>query len=145
MDSFLITIEETKPSSVTLLFELAGEHDRVVVPLEPDQAAHFIVVTSTDPFPSRPGTCKYQVIETSKARGKPLRATIRTLKGRSRAKSDVEIPREMYLLIWNCWHNQRLPREMPLASKQRYAANKSFKPNPLRSFKTPSGSSGGSA
>ena len=109
MGEITVTVQSAAPTSFTLLFQSSGDSDLVQLPLGREHGSAIASVLATDPFPKKPGMLSHRIIEVSETPGEPRKATILTSKGRSRAKSAVEVPESVYLLIWNCWRQGKLP------------------------------------
>jgi hypothetical protein len=109
MSEVTVTLQSASPTGVVLLFTQKGDSDLVDFPLAPEHAMWFNTIYATDPFPQKLGSLRREIIEMSECPGEPRRAVVRTSKGRSRHKSLASIPNELYLLIWNCWRQRKLP------------------------------------
>ena len=113
MGEITVNVQSAAPTNVTLLFRSSEDSDLIQLPLAEPHGHAIAAVLAADPFPNKPGALSHRIIEVSETPGQPRKATILSSKGRSRAKSAVEVPEYMYLLIWNCWRQGKLPYALP--------------------------------
>lgn len=113
MGEITVNVQSAAPTNVTLLFRSSEDSDLIQLPLAEPHGHAIAAVLAADPFPNKPGALSHRIIEVSETPGQPRKATILSSKGRSRAKSAVEVPEYMYLLIWNCWRLGKLPYALP--------------------------------
>ena len=109
MGKITVTVQSAAHTSVTLLFHGSDDSDLIQLPLAEPHGHAIAAILAADPFPRKPGALSHRIIEVSETPGQPRKATILSSKGHSRTKTAVEVPESMYLLIWNCWRQGKLP------------------------------------